>query len=131
MVRSKSEDHICCGPKQTGFEDADASSYESRNEYVWKVIDGYCEERVEESVEEEIERISEKEVTVRDQKREMVIDRYDCTITGFEKNKFKKYDHYFITDYTEGTKGPGTHFVYEFYFEDNWHVKIEELIPTG
>jgi hypothetical protein len=23
MVRSKSEDHICCGPKMTGFEDAE------------------------------------------------------------------------------------------------------------
>jgi hypothetical protein len=60
----------------------------------------------------------------------MVIDKYDCTITGFEKNKYKRHDHYFITDYIEG-KGAGTHFVYEFYFEDNWHVKIEELIPTG
>ena len=44
---------------------------------------------------------------------------------------FKRQDHYFILDYEACVRGAGTYFIYEFYFENDWHVKIEEVIPAG
>jgi len=58
MVRNKSESHMCCGDPAEGFEDDNASSYDSRHEYVFKIVDeGSChgEEIVSEEAYEEKE----------------------------------------------------------------------------
>lgn len=88
MVRNKSENHLCCGDAVDGFEDQDASSYDSKHEYVFKVIDHACDDDCKAEVEviesEKSESFVREPETVHyvEQKPVLVTDKFNVSITN-------------------------------------------------